>query len=168
MEDNIYISIGSNLDNPVSNCEEAVGRLKSISLFNVLEVSHFYETEPWGVIDEQDNYINLALRLESSLSPEKLLVILKGMETAMGRNNYGKWESRIIDLDIIFYGNAVRESSQLTIPHPFCHQRRFVLEPLAEIAPDFVHPLQEQSVSQLLGNLRDESFCKKLEDSKKD
>lgn len=162
MEDNIYISIGSNLDDPISNCKEVIKRLQSISLVKVLKVSSFYETEPWGVVDEQDNYINFAIRLESSLSPEKLLVILKGMETAMGRESFGKWEARIIDLDIIFYGRDFRQSSQLTIPHPFCHQRRFVLEPLSEIAPDFVHPEFNKTMLELLGELGDDSFCKKL------
>lgn len=160
--DNIYISIGSNLNDPVSNCKESVHRLKSLPFLSVLKVSSFYETEPWGVVDEQENYINLALELETDLSPEKLLVILKGMEIAMGRVSLEKWQARIIDLDIIFYGNAVLESSRLTIPHPYCHQRRFVLEPLSEIAPDFIHPLFNKSIKSLLDSLIDDSLCKKL------
>ncbi len=162
MADNIFISIGSNLDDPLSNCREVIKRLESIPLLKVLKVSSFYETEPWGVIDEQDNYINFAIELETDLSPNKLLVILKGMEVAMGRESSGKWEARLIDLDIIFYGTTVLESPMLTIPHPYCHQRRFVLEPLSEIAPDFVHPLMGCTVSELLGRLGDDSMCNKL------
>jgi len=166
MSETVYLSIGSNLEDPVGKCKDAVERLKKLPMCEVTKVSSLYETEPWGAVDlstgKQDNYINLAVEMTTSLSADKLLVILKGLETQMGREDNGKWQPRVIDFDIIFYGDRVIESPRLTVPHPHMEERKFVLEPLNEIAPDALHPLTGLTVVEMVSELNDDSYCKKI------
>ena len=110
------------------------------------------ETEPWGVRD-QPKFINMAAKMETSLGPEKLLNILKKIEVEMGRIPTIRWGPRVIDLDILFYDDLIMKTPDLEIPHPGIKDREFVLRPLAEIAPDKVHPVLKKSVKELLGEI---------------
>lgn len=142
-----YISVGSNIGNRLENCRKAVSAVADIA--RVTAVSSVYETEPVGPKDQPD-FINCAVEIETDLPPRKLLAELLSIEDALGRVRKERWRERAVDLDIIFYGSLVMNSDDLTIPHPRAHLRRFVLEPLAEIDPAFVHPVLGASVSELL------------------
>ena len=165
-----YLSLGSNLCNPdvvaglrhdrlscnIDNALRALGE-RGVTL---LKCSSFFETEPWG-FDSPNGFINAAVKVETGLSPLDLLQTLCEVERQMGRtekSNSGQYSDRIIDIDILFYDNVVMSLPSLIIPHPLMEQRRFVLAPLAEIAPDFVHPLLKKKIAALLEKLD----CKSL------
>ena len=146
-----FISIGSNLGDRVANCKTAVEFLKASA--RAKASSSLYETAPWGKVDQPD-FINQVVEIETSVPPLELLAILETIETRMGRVKTGeRWGPRVIDLDIIFYGNKIMESVDLTIPHPLMSERAFVLVPLAEIAPGFVHPVLKKTAGELLALL---------------
>ncbi len=142
-----YISVGSNIGNRLENCRKAVSAVAEIA--RVTAVSSVYETEPVGPKDQPD-FINCAVEIETDFPPRKLLAELLSIEDSLGRVRKERWRERAVDLDIIFYGSLVMHSDDLTIPHPRAHLRRFVLKPLAEIDPAFVHPVFGASVSELL------------------
>ncbi|HLE24778.1 MAG TPA: 2-amino-4-hydroxy-6-hydroxymethyldihydropteridine diphosphokinase [Thermodesulfobacteriota bacterium] len=146
-----FIGIGSNLGNRIENCARAIEEISTS--VNIITVSSFYETEP---VDKegQPDFINCMTKIETCLSPLKLLSFLKSLEAELGKKNLEKWGPRIIDLDIIFYEDLIIETNDLTIPHPRAHLRRFVLQPLFEIAPSFVHPVLRKSISELLSEVR--------------
>jgi len=143
----IHIGIGSNLGNRQENCLEAIRQLEQHGVA-VLKRSSMIETEPWGVTD-QPHFINLAIEAETALCPEDLLLLLKNIEKAMGREKTAHWGPRVIDLDILFYDDRIVDSADLKIPHPHLHERDFVLLPLMDIAPDKVHPVLKKKVSEL-------------------
>lgn len=145
-----YIGIGSNLGKRHANCTEAVELLRKNTI-DVTRQSAMHETKPWGVV-EQRTFINMAVEIETDLSPLDLLSILKKIETAMGREDTFRWGPRIIDLDILLYDDLLVNEPGLVIPHPFMHERDFVLKPLSEIAPEKVHPLLKKTIRQLLEN----------------
>lgn len=119
---------------------------------DVLALSGFYETEPWGFRSE-NTFLNGALQLETSLSPLELLKATQQIEVDMGRTqkSNGVYHDRIIDIDILLYDDLVMQSPELTLPHPLMHQRSFVMEPLAEIAPNVVHPVFNKSIVSMMG-----------------
>jgi len=146
-----YISIGSNLGNRRNNITEALRRMKEKGL-NILSVSRIIETEPYGY-KNQNNFLNLACLIETDFSPLELLNVLLSIEGEMSRVRIFKWGPRNIDLDIIFYENMVIDEKYLRIPHPDAHNRAFVLEPLSEISPGYIHPILKKTVRELLSEL---------------
>lgn len=146
-----YISIGSNLGDREENCLKAV-RLLSEKGVTVRKRSSLYETEPWGV-EDQPRFINMAIEVETEMKPLNLLEMLKIIESEVGRKETYRWGPRIIDLDILLYNELVMAGPDLRIPHPHMHERDFVLRPLAEIAPDTLHPVLKKTVRELLSDI---------------
>jgi len=147
----VFLSIGSNIGEKEKNCLEAIAILKKSGLI-IKKTSSVYITEPWGLKNQPD-FANMAVEAFTELEPLELLCLLKKIEKNMGRKPTVKYGPRIIDIDIIFYDALVYKSEKLTIPHPLMHERYFVLKPLSEIAPDFVHPVLNLTVKELLDNL---------------
>jgi len=156
VEKNIFIALGSNIVDRRSNLLRAVAEIARIPDSRVAVLSSFYESEPVGMA-AADDFLNAVLRLESSQTPADLLDELMRIESEIfQRQRSGGVDSRRMDLDILFYGDMVIDRPpNLVIPHPRLHKRRFVLEPLAEIAPEFIHPLLNKKVKELLGELKD-------------
>ena len=149
-----YLSLGSNLGDRLRLIQEAFAAL-TVEAGPVTALSSLYETEPWG-FSSPHRFLNVALALETTLSPETLLAVTQRIERDLGRTHKsvdGRYADRTIDIDLLFVGDAVLDTPALTLPHPRLHLRRFVLEPLCEIAPDLCHPLLRKSVSQLLAEL---------------
>jgi len=149
----VIISLGSNLGDRVLNCKRALEEISGFA--KILGVSSVYETEPVGY-ENQPYFINCAAEIETALSPLELFGRLRDVEEGLGRVRDERWGSRTIDLDIIFYDDLVIDTEELTIPHVSAHARRFVLEPICEINPMFVHPGFGVRVYMLLNSLDDE------------
>ena len=147
-----YIGVGSNLGQKLDNCQEAISRMDDLNECHVGGFSSFYATEPVGV-EDQDSFINLVVRLNTALSPETLLKKLLGLEAGMGRIRRKKWDARVIDLDILMYGSRIIKLPDLEVPHPLMHERRFVLVPMMELAPELVHPVLGKSIENLVREL---------------
>jgi 2-amino-4-hydroxy-6-hydroxymethyldihydropteridine diphosphokinase len=144
-----YIGIGSNIGDKLKNCVRAVEGLASGAEIRLVRCSPFYRTEPVGRKD-QDWFVNGVILVETFLDPRELLACLLSLEEKMGRIRGERWGPRIIDLDILFYGQEVLEEEGLHIPHPRLHERKFVLVPLNDIAPGLKHPTLEKTISQIL------------------
>ena len=158
---NAYIAIGSNQGDRIDYCNKAI---TAITKFAVIKsFSSVYETEPVGVSDQPD-FINCVVEIETALDPYKLLSKLLDIENELGRKRVDAGGPRTIDLDLIFYDDLVIQGEDLIIPHPRVHLRRFVLEPLHEIAPDFIHPILKVSVSKLFDDLEDNQRVNRLGD----
>jgi 2-amino-4-hydroxy-6-hydroxymethyldihydropteridine diphosphokinase len=141
-----YLGLGSNLGNRALNIYHALRRLGSH--LRIDRISSLYETEPVGVTD-QPWFLNLVCRGETDLTPEALLDVAKGIEAEMGRQEGVRFGPRLIDIDILLYGDLILVLPRLVIPHPRLHERGFVLVPLGELAPSLVHPALEKDVAQL-------------------
>ncbi len=155
MAHGVHIGTGSNLGDRRANTTEAIERVAQLPTTRIVRASSLYESEPLG--DAKTWFVNSVIEIETDLGPEQLLKKLLAIEEAMGRKRVkGKrWGSRIIDLDILLYDQDVIGKRNLRIPHPELHKRRFVLLPLAELAPQVVHPQLGQSISQLLATVKD-------------
>jgi 2-amino-4-hydroxy-6-hydroxymethyldihydropteridine diphosphokinase len=155
MPHRVYLGLGSNLGDRKSNIREAEERLRELPETRIMKASSLYESEPLG--NARTWFVNNALEVETEFEPADLLKRTRAIETAMGRKRVkGKrWGSRIIDIDILLFDNQTVNKRNLRIPHPELSNRRFVLLPLSELAPDFSHPNLGMSVSELLGALRD-------------
>lgn len=150
-----YIGIGSNLGDKLDNCLKAIGLIDRTPGCRVESRSRFFRTEPVGV-EGQDWYINCAISLSTRLSAQDLLKVLQAVEAGMGRERKDKWASRTIDLDILFFGESVIDRKALRVPHPLMHLRRFVLVPMAQLAPDLRHPVLGKTMVELLDLLAGE------------
>ncbi len=157
MSEKIFIGIGTNLGNREANCVEALLRISRFA--RVEKVSPLYKTEPVGVEGDHPFFFNAVavIEVEKASAPEEFLLELQNVEKNMGRTEKGSHNPRIIDLDILLYGNTVTESENLKIPHPLMHLRRFILEPMSRVAPDFRHPVLGRTVAEMLENLKDKS-----------
>jgi len=145
-----YLSLGSNLGNREQNLREAIRRASALG--RIVAVSSFYETEPVEFTD-QPWFLNCAIALETVAQPAQVMAELLRIENGMGRQRIVKKGPRSIDIDILLFGDGVVNTPELTIPHPEMTRRRFVLQPLAEIAPELLHPVSQKKVTQLLAEL---------------
>ncbi|WP_278630839.1 2-amino-4-hydroxy-6-hydroxymethyldihydropteridine diphosphokinase [Parabacteroides goldsteinii] len=145
-----YLALGTNIGNKRRNMITAAALLAE-RVGDVLALSGFYETEPWG-FQSENTFLNAALQLDTSLSPLELLKATQEIEIEMGRTqkSNGAYHDRIIDIDILLYDNLVLQTPELTLPHPLMHERLFVMESLAEIAPNVIHPVFKKPVISLL------------------
>jgi len=142
----VYLSLGSNLGDRAANLRSAIERLGTLG--KVVELSSFYETEPVEVTD-QPWFLNCAVKLDTEKMPRQLLAAILALERDMGRQRTRNKGPRTIDIDIVLFGNSIVATADLIIPHPAMQERRFVLEPLNEIAPDVRHPKFERTIREL-------------------
>lgn len=150
----VYLSLGTNIGNKEKQMHEAIERIET-QIGDVVSRSTFYVTEPWG-FESENSFLNAAVKIETELSADEVLKETQNIEREMGRmekSEKGKYKDRIIDIDILMYGTSIIDSPNLTIPHKFMKERRFVLEPLAEIASEVVIPGTDISVSKALNLL---------------
>jgi len=149
----IYLSLGSNLGDRNQNIDSALKALDNVINTKVIASSSKHETKAIDLPEKTPDFLNAVVEIESSLSPVDLLEETKAIEIKLGRTQKNLQTPRTIDIDILFYNDKIILEDNLTIPHPLLHERYFVLAPLNEIAPDFMHPILEQPVSDLLNDL---------------
>ena len=148
----VYLLLGSNLGDSSNYLRIARAEISQIG--QIQSTSSIYKTKPWGKTDQPD-FLNQGVELKTGLSPHDLLTRILEIELKLGRDRTEKWGPRIIDIDIIFYGNQIIETPKLSIPHPRTHERAFALTPLFEISPNFVHPVFKKTVAELLALCND-------------
>jgi 2-amino-4-hydroxy-6-hydroxymethyldihydropteridine diphosphokinase len=150
MSHTVYIALGTNIGDRAENMQQALKKLESI--MQVEERSPIYETPPWGLVDQPD-FLNQVVRGETELSPVELIKALKEIEAEMGRVPTIRYGPRLIDLDLLFYDDLVFETEKLSIPHPRMRGRAFVLVPLADLAPEIIHPVYGETVIEMLAEV---------------
>ncbi|HLG04081.1 MAG TPA: 2-amino-4-hydroxy-6-hydroxymethyldihydropteridine diphosphokinase [Bacteroidia bacterium] len=152
----IYLSIGSNMGDRAKNLRDSINFLGG-TVGKVLEISPVYKTAAWGNIHQPD-FLNIVLKMQSAKKAPELMASFLEIEERMGRKRIEKWEPRLIDIDLLFYGGEVIDLPDLKVPHPGLHLRNFVLVPLNDIAPGFVHPVFQITVKDLLKESSDPSL----------
>ena len=156
----VFLLLGTNLGNRELFLREAITHIEQL-VAPVTKTSAIYETQSWGKTDQPD-YLNQVITLQTNLTARDVLNKILDIELLMGRKREEKWGSRIIDIDILFYGDAVINEPGLIVPHLELHNRRFTLEPLAEMAPEFLHPALNKNILTLKNELKDSLIVKKL------
>lgn len=159
----VYIGFGSNIGDRLAHIRNAMHALAETEGITLQKISSVYQTDPVGY-ETQAQFLNGVAAIETHLPPLSLLCTLKNIEASVGRQHRIRWGPREIDLDILMYGDLCFQTEKLVIPHPEMHLRRFVLAPLAEIAPDFVHPVLKETIQILLERLEDDKSVVKKED----
>ena len=157
----VFLLLGANLGEREATLKQAV-QLISERIASVTSQSKLYETAPWGVID-QPAFINQVIQIQTELSPKKVLEQTLNIEKQLGRERRLRWGARVIDIDILYYADFILEDSDLHLPHPRLHERRFTLVPLVEIAPDFVHSVLKKTNRELLEKCTDEGIVNVFE-----
>ena len=152
----VYLQLGSNIGDRLDNLDQSI-KIITERIGNVLEKSSVYESTPWGV-ENQRNFLNQVIFVKSNFDPYTILDLVLQIEKDMGRIRIEKWGERIIDIDILFIDDLIIESENLCIPHEFIAKRKFVLQPMCEIAPGFIHPKLNKTISQLLEECIDEEI----------
>lgn len=160
---NIFLSLGSNLGNREELIKKAIKKLEKEKNVSIKKIASFYETEPWGR-KNQNWFLNTAIEIETSLEPRELLFVCNKIEKELGRIRTpdNLWGERFIDIDIIFYNDLIINEKDLIIPHKEMYKRKFVLEPLKEICPEFLHPIYKKSVIDLDKELKTNDRIYKL------
>jgi 2-amino-4-hydroxy-6-hydroxymethyldihydropteridine diphosphokinase len=156
----VYLSLGSNLGDRAANLNDAISRIAKIG--DVMSVSSFYETEPVEYT-AQPWFLNCAVKLDTEKMPKQLLAAVLDLERQMGRRRTQQKGPRTIDIDILLFGNSIIEAKDLVVPHPALHQRRFVLEPMTEIASEVRHPVFKRTMRELRDALPAGQFVKRVE-----
>ena len=157
-----YIGFGSNIGDRLAHIQNAIHTLSKTEGITLQKISSVYKTDPVGY-EAQAHFLNGVAAIQTDFPPLSLLHALKNIETTAGRQHRIRWGPREIDLDILIYGDLYLQTEKLIIPHPEMHLRRFVLVPLAEIAPDLVHPVFQETVQTLLNSLEDDKSVLKKE-----
>ena len=155
----VYLSLGSNIGNRSEQLEKAINSLQEIGV--VGKISSVYETAAWGNIN-QSSFLNLVLQMLTNIDALNFMNKLLFIEEKMGRVRKDKWEERIIDIDILYFNNEIINEEKLKVPHSYLYERKFVLEPLVEIAPDFIHPILNISSKEMLNRCADKLEVKRL------
>lgn len=150
----VYLSLGSNIGNKRKNLLEAIRKIGELENTEVVKSSTILETEPFGYL-EQDNFLNTCLEVKTLMTAQEFLKEILQIELDMGRVREIKWGPRIIDIDILFYDKEIIEEDNLAVPHPWICEREFVLDPLSEIAPNYIHPLEKKTITMLARKLRE-------------
>lgn len=148
----VYIGLGSNMGNREAYLERAGQEIRLLPGTEIINSSSLYTSSPWGKMD-QDDYINQVIEIETGLSPIDLLHSLQDIEIKMGRQRVEKWGPRVIDLDILLYGQSIIKMPELIVPHPYVRERLFVLIPLAELNTDLVFPEDGMNIGEVLNRL---------------
>ena len=158
----VYIILGGNLGNKSINLETA-RRLINLEIGEIEKESGIYETEPWG-FDDSRNFFNQVIKVKTKLNPSEILVRIKEIESRFGRSGRQSpvYQSRQMDMDILFFNDDIIKLPGLIIPHPRLHERNFVLVPLTELAADFVHPIYNQTIRQLKSQCKDKKWTKSV------
>lgn len=150
----VYLSLGSNIGNKRKNLMEAIRKIGELENTEVVKSSTILETEPFGYL-EQDNFLNTCLEVKTLMTAQEFLKEILQIELDMGRVREIKWGPRIIDIDILFYDKEIIEEDNLAVPHPWICEREFVLDPLSEIAPNYIHPLEKKTITMLARKLKE-------------
>lgn len=156
----VYLSLGTNMGNKEENLRTAMTLIKE-QVGTITSQSALYASAPWG-FDSENTFLNNAISVETSLTPEELLSTTQRIEHTLGRTHKsvdGQYSDRLIDIDILLYDDVVMHTPSLTLPHPLMHRRLFVLEPLSEIAPTMIHPLLQKEITTLCNELKAEGTC---------